>query len=92
MSRELISKTAVYHELKIQERWMMRLLDGSKISEIRYNDRDFQKGDVIRFVTHDEAGVELIDTERVITHVLTDSTFPGLTYGYCALSLARLED
>lgn len=37
------------HDLKIQTRWLDRVLSGEKRAEIRSHDRDFQVGDVIAF-------------------------------------------
>lgn len=39
----------MHHQLKIVERYFYALLRGEKTAEIRYNDRDYQKGDTISF-------------------------------------------
>ncbi len=37
------------HELKIQQKWLVRILTGEKSFEVRLNDRDYQVGDTIKF-------------------------------------------
>lgn len=37
------------HNLKIEENYLKRLLSGEKKAEVRINDRDYQKGDLLRF-------------------------------------------
>lgn len=71
------------HELKIERRFLERILDGSKNFEIRFNDRDFQKGDELFLRPVDQQrGALLIAT---ITYVLH---FPeGLKDGWVALGI-----
>ena len=38
------------HELKIQQKWLVRILTGEKSFEVRLNDRDYQTGDAIKFM------------------------------------------
>jgi ASC-1-like (ASCH) protein len=38
------------HSLKIHQYYLIRLLAGTKTFEIRFNDRDFQSGDTIKFL------------------------------------------
>ena len=37
------------HELKIDRVYLDALIDGSKTFEVRYNDRGYQRGDLLRF-------------------------------------------
>lgn len=37
------------HELKIEKEYLSNLYNGVKRSEIRFNDRDYQKGDILKF-------------------------------------------
>ena len=37
------------HDLKIDKEYLHNLLFGGKKSEIRYSDRDYQYGDILRF-------------------------------------------
>lgn len=90
------------HVLKIDDSYIDNILNGSKVSEIRYNDRDYQKGDVIKFVRStsiidsvlDALNYGSLDTRLdnilfEITHVLN---YPkGLKTGYVVLSIKRLK-
>ena len=85
------------HTLKIEERWLKSIMDSSKTCEVRLNDRDYQKGDRVEFMTLILPGEEtpkemttkngyLVHWQLYkITHVLH---FPeGLKDGYVALSI-----
>lgn len=56
------------HRLKIKDIWYHRVFSGDKTAEVRFNDRDYQRGDTIIFL--DEKG----EYERMgvwtISHVL----------------------
>lgn len=87
------------HELKINECYFNHILEGKKTCEIRFNDRDYQVGDIIRFKylwKYEERPSEaqfdgdcyLSDVNFIITHVLH---FPeGLKEGFVALSIKKL--
>jgi hypothetical protein len=78
------------HELKIEQHWYDRLVTGEKTHELRFNDKDYQVGDVLLFkLPHGEAYPEQFG----ITHILHCYQFSqGLKDGYCILSLERLQD
>ena len=38
------------HELKIKHEYLIDVALGNKTFELRYNDRDYQVGDLIRFI------------------------------------------
>jgi ASC-1-like (ASCH) protein len=44
------------HVLKITDTYYSQILDGNKTFEVRYNDRGYQKGDLIEFKTEDSHG------------------------------------
>lgn len=71
------------HYLKIESHWYNLLLDGVKTYEVRRDDRDYQKGDRIRF----EVGPSEITAYGVwtITHVMYQA--PWVADGYVILSL-----
>jgi len=71
------------HELKIQKEYLTRLISGEKKSEIRCNDRDYQLGDVLRFMDNGRA------FDFKITHIHSGL---GLKDGYVVLSVAQLND
>ena len=37
------------HDLKIEDNYLENLISGKKKMEIRFNDRDYQRGDLLRF-------------------------------------------
>ena len=45
------------HVLKTKERYFQEVVDGNKRFEIRNNDRDFQKGDIVKLREVDELGI-----------------------------------
>ncbi len=71
----------VDHRVKIEEKRYKNLLKGIKKCEIRYNDRDYQLGETLGFITPD--GVTRSEVFR-ITHIHSGL---GLQDGYVALSL-----
>jgi len=74
----MMSKT---HELKIEDEYLTALLDGSKTFEVRFNDRDYQIGDVLRF-----AGVHEFTVTYMLTH---EQFFKGLAPGFVVLGVQR---
>lgn len=83
------------HILKIKHRYFVDVLAGVKRFELRKNDRNFEVGDDIHFVTVD--GNEFLREEDNlfrITYVLKgeDAEQYGLQKGYCVLSLVKLYD
>lgn len=94
------------HILKIRQEFFDAILNNEKRFEVRYNDRDYQKGDLIHFVNTDgkEFG-EVRDTwgfkgpnryykEAVwrVEYILTYKDFlDGLKDGYVILGLTRLS-
>lgn len=75
------------HDVKIEPRWFERIRQHEKFAEIRFDDRDYQTGDRIRFRRSDTDGTcGWHYVERTITHVLRACY--GLEDGYVVLSLA----
>ena len=65
------------HELKIKSIYANRILSGEKTFEVRANDRDYQKGDLIEFKVLGENGKNLLDHKLngmlyTITYIHTD--------------------
>lgn len=82
------------HEIKIERRWYERLKTGQKSFEIRYNDRDYQVGDILKFLVlkqkvegENGAFFERMPESFSIKYVLTSDTCPGLHFGWCILAL-----
>ena len=74
------------HRLKIKEQYLENLLLGVKKSEIRYNDRDYQKDDVLEFI--DTNSIERPTVIFKITHVHSGL---GMAEGYVSLSVTHLD-
>ncbi|SKF66674.1 Domain of Uncharacterised Function with PDB structure [Mycobacteroides abscessus subsp. bolletii] len=69
------------HYLKIDSHWYGLLRDGTKTHEVRLDDRDYQKGDLIRFKVADVYQHGHWTVTHVLKHV------PGIEAGYVVLSL-----
>lgn len=94
-NKELIRIPKI-HRLKIKYDYYRRLLSGNKKLEIRYNDRDYQVGDILyfeRLYYHADNYIEpsYNHYQKVTIFVITDvlDDFPGLTDGYVALSILQ---
>ena len=74
------------HDLKIQQEYLNNLLSGRKKVEIRVNDRDYQKGDTLRFPNSSS----LIDAHLFeITHIHSGL---GMEDSYVALSVKMMDE
>lgn len=72
------------HTLKIEQNYLKNLLSGVKKAEVRYNDRDYQVGDTLKFWISD---FEINKSKWVkfkITHIHSGL---GLERGYVILSV-----
>jgi len=74
------------HELKIYPRYFDAVLDGSKLFEIRKNDRGFHVGDNLFLREWDNIKYSGRTIFAEITYILDDK-FIGLTEGYVALGI-----
>ena len=93
------------HELKIKHEYLIDVALGNKTFELRYNDRDYQVGDLIRFIDVDYANRDYklfhkyddvepyIDENTLyrITYVLKNVEKYGLDKDYCILAIKKLE-
>jgi len=60
------------HHLKIEEKYLNAIKNGSKTFEIRYNDRDYQVGDILVFEDPKE------ESEKyavIVTFMIDDERF-----------------
>lgn len=81
------------HCIKIQQEFADAVCSGDKSFEIRYNDRGYQKGDLIHFRVMD-------GTDFNKYHMLNDKTYEvtyvlsgwGLCEGYVALAIKEKID
>ncbi len=95
------SPVSVNHELKTDPAVFEAVLDGSKTHEIRFNDRNFQVGDILRLRETRYTGQEMKGPEprpleftgrelvRKVSHVLEGY---GLQPGWVILSLAATQE
>lgn len=72
------------HILKVRTEFFVELENGNKTCEIRHNDRDFQKGDVVVLCEHNGVLFNGKELRFEVTHVLSGW---GLQENYVALSL-----
>lgn len=89
------------HELKILHEYLIDVSIGKKTFELRKNDRDYQVGDLIRFidVREDDSATNKnqiepnIDENTLyrITYVLKDVDQYGLDRDYCILAIKKLD-
>ena len=80
------------HYLKIKPEYYEEVRRGNKKAELRKNDRDYQVGDVIKFIVIDDKGNETkTDRYYEITHILKDVPEYGLQDGYAILSIELAE-
>lgn len=73
------------HDLKIDPVYLENLKSGIKKSEIRYNDRDYQLGDILEFWDNEENK----DIFFEITHIHSGL---GMKDGYVVLSISIKEN
>ncbi len=86
------------HELKILHPYLIDVTIGTKTFELRKNDRDYQEGDLIRFIDIREDNTKndvepYIDENTLyrITYVLKNVEKYGLDKDYCILAIKKLE-
>ena len=75
------------HDLKIEPNYLDNLVSGLKRAEIRFNDRDYQKGDTLRF--KDYRGLDIKEYLFEILHIHSGL---GMERGYVVLSVMRIGD
>lgn len=91
------------HEIKIKAEYYERVTSPHKHSrktfEIRKNDRDYQEGDLVKFIvindgTKDERAINIYNSNPIlfkITYVLKDIPAYGLQEGYCIFSITPVK-
>ena len=83
-----IKKEPKTHEIKIEKQYYDAIKAGKKPFEIRKNDRDYKKGDILKMILIDESPVVECELwiETQITYLLT--TAPGLKKDYCLFAFS----
>lgn len=78
------------HNLKIKSKYFMDVVKGIKKAEIRYNDRNYQVGDILKLHEIDEHGNRTGNQCTVIvSHILDDAEY--LREGYVMLSIGVMS-
>jgi len=74
------------HELKIDDNYLLNLIKGTKKNEIRYNDRDYQIDDVLRFYpSFDTEGL----SDYLYFKIVHIHSGLGMAKNYICLSLEK---
>ncbi|MCO6547638.1 MAG: DUF3850 domain-containing protein [Gilliamella sp.] len=78
------------HELKIKSEYFIDVVKGIKKAEIRYNDRNYKVGDILKVHEIDEHGNRTGNQCTVIvSHILDDAEY--LREGYVMLSIGVMS-
>lgn len=80
------------HLLKIDPELFGLVEDGLKTAEIRWNDRDFQVGDLLEIYPYDREKQQRVGQRtcmRKVTHILHGGNW-GIEKGYVVLSMQKL--
>jgi len=71
------------HRLKIDQVYLDNLISGDKKCDVRINDKDYQKGDILEFKEYKSNG-KVFTYHFRITHI---HYYIGLSFNHVALSL-----
>lgn len=89
----MITEDKTIHELKIQEDFANAVYAGDKTFELRYNDRGYQKGDLIKFTAVDKMSLKIYN--HPINDLLYEITYVingwGLKEEYVALAIREVK-
>ena len=79
------------HELKILPQYFQAVLDGIKTFELRKDDRDYQRGDIL--VLREWDGERYTGSEICVklTGIVQNVGKYGLKYGYVIMGIRHLE-
>ena len=82
------------HKLKIKEDYANSIYCGDKTFEIRYNDRNYQKGDFIKFNVVERNGWLSMqhDIEKMTFEITNVHSGFGMADGYVVLAIKRVDD
>lgn len=80
------------HELKIKQCYLIHIVEGRKTFDIRKNDRDFQVGDIIKWLPLEDDNYDVYAYNPIrdyrINYVLSD--FSGLQQNHVCLAITPI--
>ena len=80
------------HRVKIKEDYANSICCGEKTFEIRYNDRNYQKGDFLKFDCISRNGIPMFhDIDRMIFEITNIHSGLGMADGYVVLAIKRVS-
>ena len=80
------------HRLKIREDYANSICCGDKTFEVRYNDRNYQKGDFIEFDPVSRDGIRMIhNIEEMMFEITNVHSGLGMADGYVVLAIKRVD-
>lgn len=82
------SEQKIVHELKIAPKYFQKILSKEKNFEFRYNDRNYQIGDILKLKEYNDGKYTGRETSVKITYILQN--FEGLKDNYVILSIKPL--
>jgi hypothetical protein len=79
------------HNLKVQAKWLARILTKEKTFEVRNNDRDYQVGDTIRYLPlkDDNVDVYKIRSPLPAYKIIYVHSGLGMADGYVVLGITE---
>jgi hypothetical protein len=75
------------HELKILPEYYDDVISGDKNFELRKNDRDYETGDTLKLMEHDDGSYTGRECSVEITYTLSGCPEYGLKKGYIILGI-----
>ena len=72
-----------HHKLKIAPEYFEEVVLGNKTFELRFNDRNYQRGDTFDLMEWNSSEFTNRSVSGEITYVFTDEKKFGLDSGYC---------
>lgn len=80
----------IHHNLKLFDEYYQDVIDGKKLAENRFNDRNYQVGDTITLHEGCSVNGEFIYSGRKVSAVISHINSYGMQEGYVSLSLDGL--
>lgn len=77
------------HKLKVWSEFMDDLINGNKTFELRFNDRNFQVGDILSLLEYDKKNNVYLNRKLVVevTYILDNSVFDAIKEGYVVMGI-----